>query len=210
MDVSLTVQSTGTLLVAAFAVFLVGAGFWLVREFERPLAEMLRAVDARRRRWIWIHAWMLAGTLVSMLAVASLVRLLRDDGGGLLATTGLSAFTSGCVAFLVSLVFRMTATPRAAAETVHTGAIPLTYQLRHRLASALYVGHMLLSYAAFSVLGGAILGGSLFPTWLGWTGVAGGVVGLVGFTLMRGGPFAPPILAHTYGLLVGIVLLLHQ
>ena len=35
-------QSTGILLVAAFAVFLVGAGFWLVREFEKPLEVMLR------------------------------------------------------------------------------------------------------------------------------------------------------------------------
>lgn len=210
MDASLTARSTGTLLVAAFAVFLVGAGFWLVREFEQPLAEMLRAVEARRRRWIWIHAWMMAGTLVSVVAVASLVRLLRDDGGGLLATTGFAAFASGCVAFLVSIAFRLTATTRAAAETVHTSAVPLAYPSRHRFASALYIGHMLLSYAAFSVLGGAMLGGSLFPTWLGWTGVTGGVVGLVGFTLMRGGPFAPPIIAHSFGLLVGIVLLLYR
>jgi hypothetical protein len=205
----LTVQSTGTLLVAAFGVFLMGAGFWLVHEFEQPLSARLRAVAAHRRRWIWIHAWMLAGTLVSVLAVASLVRLLRDEGGGLPAAAGLAAFASGCLAFLVSLVFGLTATPRAAAETVRTSAVPLAYQTRHRLANALYVSHMLLSYVAFAVLGVAMLRGSLFPTWLGWTGVASGAAGVIGFTLMRGGPFGPPIIAHSFGLLVGIVLLLH-
>ncbi len=132
------------------------------------------------------------------------------DGGGLMAAIGLAAFASGCLAFLGSLAFHLTATPRAAAETVRTGAVPLAYQRRDRLASALYVGHMLLSYVSFSLLGGAMLGGSLFPIWLGWSGVAVGVVGVAGFTLLRGGPFAPPIIAHAFGLLVGIVLLLSR
>jgi len=203
-------QSTGILLVAAFAIFLVGAGFWLVREFERPLDVMLRAVEARRRRWMWIHAWMVAGTLVSVLAVASMFRLLRDDGGGLLSTIGFAAFVSGCLAFLVTLLFRLTATPRAAAATVATGTVPPAYQSKHRFTSALYVAHMLLSYAAFALFGGSMLGRSVFPASLGWTGVAIGLIGLVGFVVTRGGPFAPPIIAHSFGLLAGIVLLLRS
>jgi hypothetical protein len=67
---------------------------------------------------------------------------------------------------------------------------------------------MLLSYATFAFLGAAMLNGSLLPAWLGWFGVALGVVALVGFLLTRGGPFAPPILAHSFGLLVGIVMLI--
>jgi hypothetical protein len=35
-------------------------------------------------------------------------------------------------------------------------------------------------------------------------------MGFVGFVLMRGGPFGPPIIAHSFGLLVGIVMLLRQ
>lgn len=206
----MTIQTTGTLLVTAFVVFLVGAGFWLVHEFEQPLAVRLRAVATRRRRWMWIHAWMLAGTLVSLQAMASLAQLLRGDGGGRLATIGFAAFAAGCLAMLVSLAFGLIATPRAARETVRTNAVPLAYQRRYRFASALYVGHMLLSYAAFVALGGAMIRGSLFPTWLGWTGIASGTVGFVGFMLMRGGPFGPPIIAHSFGLLVGIVMLLHQ
>jgi hypothetical protein len=67
---------------------------------------------------------------------------------------------------------------------------------------------MLLSYATFAMLGAAMLRGSLLPAWLGWTGVASGAAGVLGFALMRGGPFGPPIIAHSFGLLVGIVLLL--
>lgn len=196
--------------MAAFAVFLVGAGFWLVREFERPLDLMMRAIEARPRRWLWIHAWMVAGTLVSVLAAASMFRLLRDDGGGLLATIGFAAFVSGCLGFLVTLLFRLTATPRAAAATVATGAVPPAYQSRHRFTSSLYVAHMLLSYAAFALFGGAMLGGSVFPAWLGWTGIVSGLIGLVGFVVMRGGPFAPPIIAHSFGLVAGILLLLRS
>jgi hypothetical protein len=203
-----TVRSTGILLVMAFVVFLVGAGFWLVREFERPLAEALPAVNKRRRRWIWIHCWMVAGTLVSLAAITSLVQLLRREGGELLSTAGLVAFGLGCLGFLVALVIRLTATTRAAGEAVRTGAVPVAYRPRHRVATALYVAHMLLSYATFALLGSAMLGSSLFPNWLGWIGIGGGAVAFAGFTLLRGGPFAPPILAHTYGLLVGIVLLL--
>ena len=69
---------------------------------------------------------------------------------------------------------------------------------------------MLLSYGAFALFGGAMLGGSVFPAWLGWIGVASGLIGLVGFVVTSGGPFAPPIIAHSFGLLAGIVLLLRS
>jgi len=52
------------------------------------------------------------------------------------------------------------------------------------------------------------LRGSLAPAWLGWFGVVTGCLGVVGFALLRGGPFAPPIMAHSFGLLVGMVLLI--
>ena len=207
---SVNLHKTGILLISAFVIFLAGAGFWLVREFEQPLPARLRAVDAHARRWMWIHAWMLPGTVTSVWAVASLVRILRADHGGILATMGFAAFASGCLAMLASLAFGLTATPRAARETVRTNSVPLTYQRRYRVASALYVTHMLLSYATFAMLGGAMLKGSLFPAWLGWTGVVSGAVGFVGFVVAHGGPFGPPIIAHSFGLLVGIVILIRQ
>ena len=205
----MTASRTGVWLIAGFGVFLIGAGFWIVGEFERPLPEMLRAVDARRSRWIWIHSWMIAGTLVSVLAVAFLAEQLRDNGGGFLATTGQLAFAAGCLVWLIALAIRLTLTPGAAAEMVRTDAVPTAYEVRHRLAYALYAGHMLLSYASFAILGGAMLvSRSLAPTWIGVAGVCLGAACAGGFILMRGGPFSPPIIAHSFGFLVGIVLLI--
>jgi hypothetical protein len=202
------IRVTAVLLVMAFFVFLIGAGFWLVGEFEQPLAARLRAVAIRRRRWIWIHWWMVAGTIASVAAVTLLVQLLRDDRGALLATAGQVLFATGGLAFLGSLAVGLTGTPVAASVFVRTGEVPPAYLSWHRLGNALYVLHMLLSYATFAFLGAAMLNGSLLPAWLGWFGVALGVVALVGFLLTRGGPFAPPILAHSFGLLVGIVMLI--
>jgi hypothetical protein len=162
------IRVTAVLLVMAFFVFLIGAGFWIVREFEQPLAARLRAV----------------------------------------ATTGQMLFAAGGIAFLGSLTVGLTGTPGAASVFARTGVVPPAYLSWRRLGNALYVLHMLLSYATFALLGGAMLDGSLLPAWLGWFGVALGVVALVGFLLARGGPFAPPILAHSFGLLVGIVMLI--
>jgi hypothetical protein len=113
---------TAMLLIAAFVIFLVGAGFWLVREFEQPLEPKLRAVAAHRRRWVWIHSWMVAGTITSVAAVTLLVRLLKSDGGGSLATTALAFFAFGCAGFLVSLAVGLTATPKAAVAYGHCAA----------------------------------------------------------------------------------------
>lgn len=203
----MTTRTIAALLVAAFVVFLAGAAFWLVREFEQPLAIRLKAVAMRRRRWMWIHVWMLAGTLVSIVAMASLVSLLRADGDAWLATVALVLFVTGALAFLAALLMGLGVTPGAAAAIVRTGVVPAPYLAVHRVASGLHAGYMMLSYATFVLLGSALLRGSLVPEWVGWVGVAAGASGLVGFPLLRGGPFAPPIIAHSFGLLVGIVML---
>ena len=206
----MSARPVGILLVAAFVVFLTGAAFWLIGEFERPIEVRLRAVSNRSFRWMWIHAWMLLGTLTSAVAVGALGRLLRQHGGGWLAAAGPLVFAVGCIAFLGALVIGLTATPSAAADLVRTGGIPPGYLLWHRLGAGLYVAHMLLSYATFALLGGALLRGTLAPGWLGWVGLVFGCLGVLGFAVLRGGPFAPPIMAHSFGLLVGIVLFLRS
>lgn len=48
----MSIRLAAALLVGAFGVFLVGAGFWLLDEFEQPLAIRLRAVANRHVRWM--------------------------------------------------------------------------------------------------------------------------------------------------------------
>jgi hypothetical protein len=58
------------------------------------------------------------------------------------------------------------------------------------------------------VLGLAVLVSGNLPHWLGWLGLASGLGFLVGFVATRfAGPFNPPILAHLYPGVLGVVLL---
>jgi hypothetical protein len=67
---------------------------------------------------------------------------------------------------------------------------------------------MVASYAAFAVIGAAVLASNALPHWTGWAGLVLGVGCLGGFVATRfAGPFNPPILAHTYTGLLGVVLL---
>ncbi|MCA1727034.1 MAG: hypothetical protein LC722_05110 [Actinobacteria bacterium] len=198
---------TGALLVAAFVVFLIGAGFWLPREFERPLEERLVAAHRRARRWMWIHAWMVAGTIVGMLASRSLARLLEDHGAGGSATAAALVFVAGSALWLVALGIHLTSTLPAAGSVARDGDVPASYAPRHRLAAALHVAFMLAAYTTWCLLGVAILQAVVLPQWVGWFGLAAGTVCAIGFIATRGGPFSPPIIAQAYGLLVGIVLL---
>jgi hypothetical protein len=77
----------------------------------------------------------------------------------------------------------------------------------HRLAGLLYAAHMVLSYLSFVALGTGILRSGLLGRGVGWTGVAGGGALVVGFIALRGGPFAPPFLAHLYTFVLGVSLL---
>ncbi|MEZ4501077.1 MAG: hypothetical protein R3C39_00420 [Dehalococcoidia bacterium] len=199
-------HGTGLLLVAAFGVFLTGAAFWRIDEFERPNLEgRLVAVARRMPRWRWIHGWMVAGTVTSAVAVVALARLLTPERGGL-ATIAAVASALGCGAMLGSLALGLTSTPRAAIEVVRTGALPDGYERWSRRANRLYETHMVLAYGTWVVLGIALLRSPLLSDWVGWVGIALGAAALVGFVTVRG-PFAPPILAHFYGLVVGLALL---
>lgn len=201
----MSVSTIGLLLIAAFVLFLVGAAFWLVQEFEQPLELRLRAIAVRRRRWVWIHAWMLAGTTVGVAGATMLARTLRDAGDAWPATVALVVFASGCVGFIVALLISLIRTPAAANRTARTGIVPETYKSTHRMVGFLHAVYMMSAYATFVMLGVAFLGVDFIPAWVGWVGIAAGTSGLIGYPKFRGGPFAPPIIAHAYGLLVGIV-----
>jgi hypothetical protein len=107
------------------------------------------------------------------------------------------------------LTFALTVVPWAAEHTVENGTPPEGFAPLDSWAGSLYVVFMAAAYAAFAILGAAILVSGALPDWLGWLGVGLGLVMLAGFILTRfAGPFNPPILAHTYTAVVGVVLLL--
>jgi len=117
-------------------------------------------------------------------------------------------YALGALCMIVSLTFGLAVVPWAAERTVADGSIPEGFAAYRAWTSALYVVHMVASYAAFTMLGAAVLASNTMPHWTGWVGIGLGVGCLAGFVATRfAGPFNPPILAHTYTALLGVVLL---
>jgi hypothetical protein len=66
---------------------------------------------------------------------------------------------------------------------------------------------MLLSYVSAVLLGLGVVGSGILSARTGWIGVVGGAIFALGFLLARGGPFAPPFMAHLYTFFLGVMLL---
>lgn len=198
----------GGVLVAGLATFLVGATAWRL-EYQRPLQESLTAIHRDRRRWAWIHLWMLAGTFVTLAGMAGLAVILEGSSASVLTAMAGAVYVSGGVCWLASLTFRLTVVPWAAEHSALLGGVPDGFVAYDRWSGALYCVHMLTAYVASSVLGIAILASDALPTWLGWTGIVWGLAFAAGLVATRfAGPFNPPFWAHLYTATVGVVLLL--
>ncbi len=197
----------GAVLVAGLVVFTVGASAWRL-EWERPLPESLPLIHAARRRRMWIHLWMLPAMFATAAGVAGFALVVDRPVATVLATMAAVTYGIGAALLVVFLAFRLTVVPWAAAEAVDHGVPPPGFEALNSWAGTLYVVHMVASYAAFALLGGAVLASDGLPAWLGWVGVVVGVGSLAGFVGTRfAGPFNPPILAHVYTGLLGVTLL---
>ena len=199
----------GLVLVAGLVVFLVGAVRWRP-EYQAETSVALPAMHADRRRVSWIHSWMAAGTLVTPAGLAMAASLVRPSGAAATAWAATVVFAIGAGCWLVALTYRLSVLPWAAERTVLDGRAPELYLATEPWASLLYRVHMLSGYAAFAVLGTAIVLGDDLPSWLGWLGIGWGV--LFAAVLAVGGRVAyavyPPFLAHTYPAVVGVALVL--
>lgn len=123
MATSTDLQTVGTLLIAGFVVFLVGAGGWK-GDYQRSLPEALVAIAKSLRRWRWIHAWMMAGVATNTAGLAALAVLLADSGDLVYGTFGFALFAVGGTVWLVAVAWRLTALVVAARETERTGTVP--------------------------------------------------------------------------------------
>lgn len=199
----------GGVLAAGLGIFLVGAVAWRL-EYQRPLQESLPVIHRDRRRWAWIHVWMVTAMLVTPAGLAGLAVILEVRTAAVLSAMAAAVYVSGGVCWIASLAFRLTVTPWAAEQTVIVGDVPDDFAAYDRWAGALYCVHMLTAYVASAVLGIAVLVSDALPTWLGWTGVGWGLVFAAGLVATRfAGPFNPPFWAHLYTGAVGVSLLLH-
>jgi len=198
----------GAVLLAGFVTFLMGAAFWKPAVYQQALPQALAAMAQDASRLRWIQSWMVVGIVMTTLGVTSLAQRMASAGEHVWSTLGAACFALGAVLMLVSLAFGLTVRPWAAAETVATGEVPRGYEAFDRFAALLYAVHMLTAYTSWALLGAALVESRVAPAWLGWAGVGAGTALAIGFAVFRGGPFGPPILAHVYTAVIGIVFLL--
>jgi hypothetical protein len=197
----------GAALVAGLIVFLVGAAAWRLA-YEKPPHEALRVIHDDRRRRAWIHLWMLPAMFITTAGLFGLVPVLDDDAAAAPAAMAAAVFALGAICWIAALAFRLTVVPWAAEHTVTHGDPPDGFAALDSWAGALYAAHMASAYAAFAILGVGLLAGNTTPGWVGAFGIGLGLTLLVGIVATRfAGPFNPPILAHSYTALVGVMLL---
>lgn len=199
----------GAILVAGVVVFTVGAVRWRLA-YEGPLDESLPVIHADRRRRAWIQTWMLVAMFVTTAGLSGFAVVVPDaPDAALPAVMAALVYALGAICMVVSLVFGLTVVPWAAERTVEDGSVPEGFAAYRAWAGGLYVIHMVASYTAFALIGASVLASSSMSGWTGWVGLVLGVGCLAGFVATRfAGPFNPPILAHAYTGLLGVVLLL--
>lgn len=201
-------QVVGGALVAGLVVFLVGAAGWRIA-YEQELEASLRTIASDRRRRAWIHLWMLPAMFITPAGLGGVVLLVEEPVARVLAVMAAVVYGLGAVCWTVSLLFRLTVVPWAADAVVADGAVPVSFRPLDAWASSLYVAHMSSAYVASVLLGGAVLADGLVAAWVGWAGLAWGVLFLIGFVATRfAGPFNPPFWAHLYTGVLGVALLL--
>lgn len=198
----------GAILVAGLVLFLVGAGGWRPAAYDVPFVEALPAVHRDRRRWRWIHAWMIVAMLTTPAGLAAVtVVVTRPTARGVVAMAAV-VYGLGAVCWIVALTFRLTVVPWAAEVTVAAGSPPDPAPALDRWATSLYVVHMCSAYLASAALAGGLLLDAALPRWLGWAGLVWGLVFLIGFVTPRVSMvFQPPAWAHLYTAAVGVALL---
>ncbi len=206
MITSTDLQTVGGLLIGGFVFFSVGAALWKT-DYQRSLPEALMAIAQSQRRWRWIHTWMIGAVAITIAGLGALARLLADSGELVYGTVGFVLFAVGGTLWLVAVAWRLTALVMAARETEQTGTIPGGTEGWSEWFGVLHSIHLLTAYVSWTFLGSAVVSSEMVAEWLGWLGVGLGVGGAAGYAAFKGGPFAPPILAHLYPFILGIALL---
>jgi hypothetical protein len=197
----------GIVLIAGFVVFMIGAGAWKLA-YDQPMREALPVIHVDRRRRAWIHLWMIPAMFVTSAGVFGLAAVVDDGVAVVLSLMAGIVYALGAVCWVASLAFRLTVVPWAAEQTVERGDMPEGFAAFDSWAGSLYSVHMVSAYAAFAILGAAILADGELPRWAGWAGIVGGLGFAAGFLASRReGPFNPPLWAHLYTALIGVLLL---
>ena len=144
------------------------------------------ALIAATARWRMIHGALAVGIVLAVTGLAGVMGRHAGTPGERAARVGSLAAAFGYVVLLVAVLF-MQSSATALAHTYAEGSPGLaathaafTYDMLHPFAlSAIRTGALGISLGLY-VLGWAAATGGVLPRWLGFAGVAGGIVGVIG------------------------------
>lgn len=166
-------------------------------------------IQGDRKRRAWIHLWMIPAMFVTSAGVFGFAAMVENARTVAVAVMAGVIYLMGAVCWVGCLTFRLTVVPWAAEHTVQHGQPPMVFAALDRWAGVLYAVHMAAAYAAFALIGSAVLLADELPSWIGWLGIGWGCGFLVGLIATRfAGPFNPPFWAHSYTGLLGFALLI--
>lgn len=194
-----TPDVAGTLLVASFAVFAVGAAPpSLVPVWRAPAPEKPALIAARRQTWLAANALMFAATILLVLGLDALTEPLLASGGGVLTTMSFITMLLGAALWLASLVFRLTTMARTAEPAPG-------YEHASAWAGGLFIAWTVLANVANTGFGAAVVRADYPSAWIGWAAIAISALILVQLVVTRDGI---PALYHVAPAIIGIGVLL--
>lgn len=199
---------TGTLLVAGWVLFWIGAftppyRWW----YGIPVAEYLELINANRAVWRFIAVIFALGVLATLAGVTSLGSLLRAAGDTRWSDLAVTSFIMGSVLWLTSIAFRITATVTAAEQmAIAGGTVPPWFEGLRGWSGAIFAVYMVVAYLGIAALGMAMRQTTLLPRWLATLHVWFGAAGAIGY-IVRIPLFDPPLMIPLVPGIAGIVLL---
>lgn len=195
--------TAGWLLITGFVTFMIGAGGWRP-DYDQAPEQALPVIGAQRRRWRWIHIWMVPAVTITTAGLGSLATVVALP----LVTAAAVAYAIGATLWILTLTSRLTVTEWAARSLAETGSVPDSYPALSAWASTGHTIHMLSAYVASATLAVALGTEHQIGSGLAWAGVVFGVGLAVLFLIPRTRwAVAPPFLAHVFTFAVGIAIL---
>lgn len=169
-------KTSGILLIAGFAVFVVGAGL--------PPSEAWTGSDEKRREIVGAHParWrasalaLAGGVMLTLAGLAVLAATLLAGGALTWPVLGLVSYGVGVLLWLIELAFRSTVLVSIATAGDDP---PEWFQSVHVWAGALYWGYAVLAYLGIAAFGVALLQSREVATGFAVAPIAFGVLGAV-------------------------------
>jgi hypothetical protein len=196
----------GWLLVVGAVIFWIGAGSPPYKQWTSPLKEYLQVVGSHRWQWYWIHVCFLLATILTVVGVRLLASAIQRNGEYFFSEIGAVGFTVACILWILSIAFRVTVDYEAGVLLNASGEKSEWITPLHRWSGLLFAIFMVVGYLSEALIGKALAGTSLVPSWVATASFYFGIAGAIGYCV-RFPLFDPPLMMHVIPFFIGYYLI---